>query len=469
MHPSFRLLLLALAMPLAAFAQPKLANIGPVFIDYGPVRMGDRVTVPVTVRNLTAGTISFSGGGLSGAHFTTSGGTCSGSLAAGATCEFRYTFRPKTDSGLELAESTTLGVFDGTTAQLVELTFVGSGFESIVDMTPRSVDFGNTLIGETVTVPVTVTNPTTETVFFSGGGISPGAGFSANGGTCGSSLAAGATCQFNYFFTPNALGTVNANTSMGVSTGSPLFGQAMPLSFSGTGVDTVGLVSIRPVGVDFGPIRLGTRMTVPVLFTNLSAVTTNFAGGGFSDQNSDGGAFSGGLGGGVGCTGSTVAVGATCSVLYRLRARELRSYAGSTSLGFFQSGGASQSAPLSFSGRGVGTIGQVAAKEIDLGEVKIGTSQSTRITVKNTTDLDLVGFVGGNLLSPFTSSNNCPSTLAPGASCEFTFGFNATANSEGLRETQTALSFTNTDGVQPVHIIRISAFGYVKVFGDGFE
>ena len=103
MHPSFRLLLLALALPLAAFAQPKFANIGPVFIDYGPVRIGDRVTVPVTVRNLTAGTVSVHGGGINEGHFTSDVGTCSGFLAAGAACEFYYTFRPKTDSGLELA------------------------------------------------------------------------------------------------------------------------------------------------------------------------------------------------------------------------------------------------------------------------------------------------------------------------------------------------------------------------------
>jgi hypothetical protein len=461
---------LLLAMPSLAAAQTRLANVGPVFIDFGEVRMGARVTVPVTVRNLTTSTISFAGGGFNtNTGFLAGGGTCSGSLAAGGTCEFRYTFRPRSATGLEVSGSTVLSLSaPGSPSQSVPLNFVGIGVESMVDITPRSVDFGDTLVGETVTVPVTVTNPTTETVLFSGGGINPGAGFTGNGGTCGGSLVAGGTCQFNYSFTPNATGAATASTGLGVTTGSPPFSQSVPLSFSGNGVNTVGVVSVRPVGIDFGPVRLGSRLTVPFVFTNLSAVQINYAGGGFSPQGSDGGAFSGQIGGGAGCTGSTAAVGSTCSIIYRLLARELRTYNGTTSMSFSRPG-ATQSVPYTFTGRGVGTVGQVAARELDFGDVQLGTSQTTRVSVTNTTGLDLVGFVGGNLVSPFSATNNCPSALAPGATCEFTFGFTASTSSIGFRETQTSISFTNADGVQPVYNIRISAFGYDRVFADGFE
>lgn len=459
-----------LAMPSLATAQTRLANVGPVFIDFGQVRMGARVTVPVTVRNLTSSSISFAGGGFSSdSEFIGSGGTCGASLAAGGTCEFRYTFRPRSASGLEVSGSTSVAVSaPGSPVQYVPLNFVGIGVESMVDITPRSVDFGDTLIGETVTVPVTVTNPTTAAVQFSGGGINAGAGFTGNAGTCGASLGAGATCQFNYSFTPSATGAAAASTVLGVTTGSPPFSQYVPLSFSGNGVNTVGVVSVRPVGIDFGPVRLGSRLTVPFLFTNLSAMQINYAGGGFSAATSDGGAFSGQIGGGSGCTASTAAVGATCSIIYRLLARELRTYNGTTSMSFSRPG-ATQSAFYTFTGRGVGTVGQIAARELDFGDVQIGTSQTTRVSLTNTTGSDLVGFVGGNLLSPFSATNNCPSALAPGATCEFTFGFNAFSGSAGFRETQTSISFTNADGVQPVYTIHLTAFGYDRVFIDGFE
>jgi hypothetical protein len=457
---------LLLAMPSLAAAQTRLANVGPVFIDFGEVRMGARVTVPVTVRNLTINTISFAGGGFNtNTGFLAGSGTCAGSLAPGGTCEFRYTFRPRSASGLEVSGSTALTLSaPGSPSQFVPLNFVGIGVESMVDITPRSIDFGDTLVGETVTVPVTVTNPTSETVLFSGGGINPGAGFTGNGGTCGGSLVAGGTCQFNYSFTPNATGAVTGSTSLGVSTGSPPFSQNVPLSFSGNGVNTVGVVSVRPVGIDFGPVRLGSRLSVPFVFTNLSAVQINYAGGGFNS----GGAFSGQIGGGSGCTSSTAAVGATCSIVYRFLARELLTYDASTSM-IFSRPGAQQGVAYTFTGRGVGTVGQLAARELDFGDVQIGTSQTTRVTLTNTTGLDLVGFVGGNLLSPFSATNNCPSALAPGATCEFTFGFNASAGSVGLRETQTSISFTNADGVQPVYNIRLTAFGDDRIFADGFE
>lgn len=470
MRPITVLLVLLLTTPSLAFAQTRLANVGPVFVDYGEVRMGARVTVPVTIRNLTPVAISFAGGGFStDTGFSGSAGTCGPSLAGGATCEFRYTFRPKTGTGPAVTGSTNLLLSAaGLPSQRVSLNFTGVGVESMVDITPRHIDFGDTLVGETVMVPVTVTNPTTDAVSFSGGGFSTANGFTGSGGTCSGGLAPGASCQFNYAFTPPALGEVTNATSLGVTTAAPAISQFVPLTFRGNGVNTVGVVSVRPVGIDFGPVRLGSRLAVPFVFTNLSAVPINYAGGGFTVDTSDGGAFSGLIGGGSGCTSSTAGVGATCSVIYRLLARERRTYNGSTAMTFSRPG-ASQTVAYTFTGRGVGTVGQVAARELDFGEVMIGSSQSTRVSLTNTTGADLVGFIGGNLVSPFAATNDCPGALAPGATCEFTFSFTSSAASVGFRETQTSLSFTNADGVQPVYTIRLTAVGVDRVFADGFE
>jgi hypothetical protein len=470
MRLNIAVLLLAVLAPAVGSAQTRLANIGPVFVDFGEVRMGARVTVPVTVRNLTAVTINFAGGGFNtDTGFIGSGGTCGPSLAGGATCEFRYTFRPKSGDGMPVTGSTAIQMSAaGLPAQFTPLSFTGIGVESMVDITPRHIDFGDTLIGETVMVPVTVTNPTTETVNFAGGGFNVGTGFTGSGGTCGGSLAAGGTCQFNYSFTPGAAGEATAATSLAATTAAPAISQLVPLTFRGNGVSTVGVVSVRPVGIDFGPVRVGSRLTVPFVFTNQSAVQINYAGGGFSPETSDGGAFSGQIGGGSGCTSSTANVGSTCSILYRLLARERRTYTGITSMGFSRPG-ASQTVVYNFTGRGVGSMGQVAARELDLGEVSIGTTHSTRVSLTNTTDSDFVGFIGGNLTSPFSATNNCGAALVPGATCEFTFSFNSSTNSVGFREAQTSISFTNSSGLQPVYNIRITATGIDRVFNNGFE
>ncbi len=452
----------------AQFFPPKHANIGPVVVDFGAVRMGQRVTTPVTVRNLTAGTITFSGGGFSANNdFFANAGTCGPSLASGGTCEFNYTFRPSNDDGVVMTASTTVGVTYLGTSQFVPLSFTGSGTPSLVDMTPRSIDFGSWLIGETATVPITVTNPTSDTVSFAGGGIS-GNGFSATGGTCGGSLAPGASCQFNYRFTPQQVGEVMGQTSLSVTTAAPAISQLYPIAVKGTGINSVGVVAITPIGFDFGEVRVGSRLQVPVNFTNLSAVQINYAGGGFSVDGSDGGAFSGQIGGGSGCTSSTADAGSTCSIIYRFGPKEVREHMAATAMGFSRPG-ASQNQPYNFTGRGVGTIGQVSPLAVDFGLIKLGTQHPAKVKVTNTTYLPLVNFIGGNVVSPFSSTNNCPVSLPVGDSCEFTFTFNANTGSVGPQTAQTSLSFTNTSGVQPIYTIQLSATGYDAVFVHGFE
>ena len=460
---------LALLLSTNVMAAPKLVNIGPVRIDYGSVRAGSKVTVPVVVRNLTNTTVSFAGGGFNtfNGHFG-AGGTCGGSLAANAVCEFRYTFRPGNGTGTAIENATAISVSNGVTAQSVTLNFTGVGFGSMLDVHPRSIDFGEVFIGETVTVPVRVFNPTADALSFSGGGFNLANGFSANGGTCGGALAAGASCFFNYRITPSMVGEITNQTSFTATTAAPIASQSYPLSVRGTGVNTVGLVQAAPVSMDFGMVRVGSSVVTPFLFTNISSTQINFAGGGFSAQSSDNGAFSGGLGGGAGCTSSTANSGSSCAINYRFAPKEIRDHVGSTTVSFFRTG-QNQAVALNMTGQGVGTAGQLSATEIDLGEILVGTQHSTRITLTNTTDSALTNFVGGNLLNPFSATDNCPASLAPGASCEYTISFSASASSIGPRQSQTAISFTNAAGLQPVFNLTVRATGFDSYFRNGFE
>ncbi len=409
---------LSLLLSTNLLAVPKLVNIGPVRIDYGTVRAGSRVTVPVVVRNLTNTTLSLAGGGFNtfNGHFG-AGGTCGGSLAANAVCEFRYSFRPGNGAGTAIDNATSISISNGVTTQSVALNFTGVGFGSMLDVHPRSIDFGEVFVGETVTVPVRLFNPTADAVSFAGGGFNLANGFSANAGTCGGALAAGASCFFNYRITPSMVGEITNQTSFSAFTAAPIATQSYPLSVRGTGVNTVGLVQAAPVSMDFGMVRVGSSVVTPFVFTNISSTQINFGGGGFSAQGSDNGAFSGGLGGGAGCTSSAANSGSTCAINYRFAPKEIRNHMGFTTVSFFRTG-QNQSIALNMTGQGVGTVGQLSASEIDLGEILVGTQHSTRITLTKTTDSALTNFVGGSLLSPFSATDNCPASLAPTASCE---------------------------------------------------
>lgn len=463
----FTLAGLALALPSIAGAQPfqpLLANVGPIDIDFGAIKVGTQVSVPVTIRNLSSTTLSLSGGGFNTSNgFSGNAGTCGGSVAAGVTCNWNYSFRPTSSNGNVVANQTAIGFTNASGTQLVPITVTGSGTGTLVHLGPTTIDFGSVFVGETVVVPVVVENNSGSAVTFAGGGFGTSNGFTGSGGTCGGGLAAGASCNFNYSFTPGQTGPLANSTSLSVITSAPAVSQSYLIQVSGTGVNSVGLVGFVPPAFGFGTVMVGDEFFVRPSYVNRTAGTLNFAGGGISLPS----AFAG-IGVTDDCGSSNLPAGATCYVDYRFRPLAPGADAATTSMSF-SNASQSQQVNISMTASGSGVVGRVWPLSVNLGRVRQGTSISVPVTVTNTTWAPITGFVGGNVLSPFSSSNNCPASLPVGSSCQFTYGFSAGAGSIGPRSTITNLSFTNSSGVQPVYTIELYAEGYDTLFAHQFE
>ncbi len=463
------LALVLLGCACAATAQSSaapLANLGPVFIDFGTINIGVRKTVPVTVRNLTSSAMSFAGGGVdaAGAEAGFSAGSgCPASLAAGASCTFFYSLRPTNNLETDLIGSAALEVTSGGRSQYFSLSFRGRGTGNLLVVRPRSVDFGDWLIGETATVPVVITNTQDAAVSLAGGGINTPNGFGIGGGTCSATIAAGASCQINYTFTPGQAGPVQGATHIQFTAGTPAVTQTFPLNFSGTGSSSVGVVTIAPITIGFGDVKLGSRVAVPITFSNIGAVPIEWGGGGVA-----GNTFAGAFVGGAGCGSGTAAVGATCVLEYSMRPNMLGPDSANTGMTFTRPG-ASQSETFQLSGTGIGELAQISPVEFDFGEVMVGTTLSVPVTILNDGDLPLTGFVGGGVTFPFSQTNNCNGSLAAGASCTFTYQFTSSIGSIGLQQALTLVSFTNVSGLQPTKEIRMRATGVDRIFRNGFE
>jgi hypothetical protein len=462
-------LVLAVTATAALAEGAPLANVSPQFVDYGPVRIGQPITVPVTVRNLTTSTMTFAGGGFNvGGAFSASTGTCGGGLAPGATCAFNYVFRPNNNTGEPLTAMTSVSVIAGGKSQQFPLSFRGTGFGTLVTIVPQTIDFGDHLIGETVTVPMTVHNPLPVAVSFAGGGFNTGTGFTANTGTCGGSLAAGASCNFNYNFTASGLGEFTNQTSLSTITTAPVISQQTPIQVKGTGINTVPLVQMVPLGVGFGKVKQGSRVQVPFKFTNLTAGVVNWGGGGFSVESNDGNAFQGTNTGGVGCASGTANAGSTCTITYSFRPRELRDHVASTGMSFSRPG-QSQFVDFDFTGTGVGTLARVGPIEFDFGEVAIGTDMTVKVRVLNDGDLDIENFIGGNVVGQgFSMTTTCTAEVAPGDFCEFSYRFIASQFSIGAHDAQTLISFNNSTGLQGTYEINMRAEAIDRLFRDSF-
>ncbi|MER7004353.1 choice-of-anchor D domain-containing protein [Dactylosporangium sp. NPDC000555] len=167
---------------------------------------------------------------------------------------------------------------------------------SSVNVSPNAVGFGSVVTGSTSAAQaVTVTN--------SGTGAAPVGTIAVSGdfaqtNTCGSSIAAGASCTVSVTFRPTVAGSSTGNltvTASGVTNTVPL---------SGTGVAAGPIVSANPGSLSFGGTVVGSSaatqtVTLSNSGTAAAAVSGIATSGDFSQTNT---------------CGSSIAVGGSCTV-----------------------------------------------------------------------------------------------------------------------------------------------------------
>jgi hypothetical protein len=437
--------------------------------------MGATVSVPVAIQNLTGIPVGIASDGLSADGYVLDGATCAQAgylLAAGAACNFIVSFTPTDNTGSTFSARFAVLLSSATGTQVAVTNFRGSGSEHLVQVSPVGIDFGQSFIGQELSVPVTITNTHSAPVTFSGGGVDPGP-FRADSGNCPASLDPGHSCSFNYAFTASAAALAQTSTLIGVVTSSPASMQEyFGVTLKGQGSTTLPVpnVAVWPLTIDFGSLVVGQESSVLVDFKNNGTRPLIVSGGGFNDDL--GGTFEGFSTNVGGCTTSTVPSGAQCAIQYRFLPHAAQPYATSTGIVFSDDLGHSLFAPIAVSGTGVGTLARVSPRTIDLGAVAFETSVSVPVIVTNTSKSALVNFAGGSVNSPFNVSNACGPSLAVGASCALTYTFYAPAARSAIKAryiATTLLTFTNDTGIQPVVAITIAAGVGDRVFGDGFD
>ncbi|MGL5005591.1 MAG: choice-of-anchor D domain-containing protein, partial [Casimicrobium sp.] len=213
-------------------------------IDFGDVVVG-AASVPqqLLITNTASSNVSFTiAGGAAGAF----GGStdCGGSpkvLVPGASCFVQYQVTPAV-SGTTTG-STSISIATGGLSQNYSFSFKVNGVASAAARFPLTValtgfDFGDVPLGTTSTgLRAVVTNVSASSVSFSAAGGSAGQfGGSTDCGGSPKVLAAGATCFFEYRFTPTALGAASGSTSFSLTLAGGGASRSFPLSFAGNGI-----------------------------------------------------------------------------------------------------------------------------------------------------------------------------------------------------------------------------------------
>jgi hypothetical protein len=179
----------------------------------------------VTLTNVGTTALGITSIGISGQVTKTT--TCGTSLQPGAKCTISVSFAPTSDG----VQSGKLTVVDSGGTQTVTL----SGTATPLKFTPASVNFGTIKVGtKSAAKSVTVTNVGATTLTLTSiviGGTNAG-DFAIASKTCGSTLAAGATCTVSTTFTPTATGARSGNVT--INDNDPITPQKILLSGTGS-------------------------------------------------------------------------------------------------------------------------------------------------------------------------------------------------------------------------------------------
>jgi hypothetical protein len=303
------------------------------------------------------------------------------------------------DSGYDASASEPIGLF--ATEQ--------------VTLSNTDLSFGNEQVGDsTATQTVTLTNKsgatlTIHSIYLTGAG----AAWFRTSNTCGSSVAAGASCHIGVRFVPGASGAASASIALNSSLSRTP--QNM-IALTGTGIEaTTGSLSLSSTALSFGNQAVGySSATQNVILTNMSAATIYFG------SIALGGANSGSFVTSNTC-GASLAVDASCEVGVRFVPQTTGPLSAAITL---TDTAVTSPQTISLSGTGITAPAAsltLSSTSLSFGAETVGVSTAALdVQVTNTSGVTLYFGIAesGTNSSSFPTSNTCFPSLAAGATCK---------------------------------------------------
>ncbi len=422
---------------------------------------------------LTINSIALAGTNASDFARTT---TCGSTLAAGASCSVSVTFSPSAAG----SRSASVSITDDASGSPHTLALSGTG-SSVppppapgVSLSPSSLSFGSQQVGTSSSAKsVTLTNSGNAALTISSVAVSgANSGDFARTTTCGSTLAAGASCAVSVTFSPSATGSRSASlTITDDASGSP-----HNAALSGTGAapppaPTPG-VTLSPSSLSFGSQQVGTSsLPAPVTLTNSGTAALTISGIAVSGASSADYAWT------TTCptSPSTVPAGASCSVSVTFSPSATGSRSASLRI-TDDASGSPHSASLSGTGSAVPPPPPPPAAGVTLsptslsfGSQTVGsTSSSKSVTLTNSGNAALtissIAVAGANS-GDFSRTTTCGSTLAAGASCSVSVTF--TPSATGSRSASVTVSDDAAGSPQSIALTGTGAAAAAPAVGVG--
>ncbi len=335
---------------------------------------------------------------------------------------------------------------------LVSCLISGSKCLAAATVSPSSVSWASVPLGN-VGAPksVTLTNGDAVSISISGVAISGAnaADFRISSKTCGSSLAAHASCSVTILFEPLATGTRTATLTITDSASN----SPQKIALSGLGTAATSIVAASPSNLAFGNIYAGSSgRSMSVALNNGTSTSVAISNMAIAGTNAADFAISGKT------CGSSLAAHSTCTatILFETAAVGTRA----ATLSFIDSASNSPQ-KVSLSGTGIAPTGNLSLSPANINWANVsvgvgGAPKSATLTNSGTTVIPIssIALTSTDPGDFYISSKTCGTQLAVSASCTVTLVFKPKAIG-----TRVAL-LTITDGaINSPHTVAVSGSG----------
>ena len=414
-------------------SEPEI-DVAPTSLSLGSVTVGESATQSFTVSNSGEADLTLSVL-TSGTGFSDDGG-CPGVVAPGASCTVAVTFAPT--AGGDASGSVTINSNDADEAS-VTVALAGTGVEATLPPAIEivaAVDFGSAIVGESATQVISVGNSGGEDLVVQDGTVT--GPFVLDGFSC-TTVAPGATCEWTLTYTATAAGAeTGVFTIISNDPNSPT-----EVALTGSGTATAPEIDVATAPLDLGTANVGESTTADLTISNVGdadlVISGLTASGDFSVASDCG----------------TVAPAASCTATVTFTPSADGAASGTLSIASNDEDEAS--IDIALSGAGVVLVADVdvSPTEVAFGDVTVGGSATSEITIANTGNADL-SIVSIAVASPvFSVTDTCGGTVAAGGSCAATVTF--APNAAGAADA--VLAVTSDDADEPVVSVALSGNG----------
>jgi len=357
---------------------------------------------------------------------------CSSPMAPAASCTIQVSFAPAVVG----TASGSVTITDNAGTQTVTLSGSGS---APVTFSPTSLSFGTVAEDTSSTRTVTVTNRLNTALAVSIGVSTGPFTVPANTNTCGTSIAAGASCTVGVTFSPMAVGSAAGTlTFTDSAVTSP---QTVSLSGTGSAPVTFSANSINFSTVAVGTTSSARTVTMTNHLSGALTITTVNASTGFNVTSNT--------------CGTSIAAGASCTIGVTFSPTAVGSTTGTLT---FNDSAITTPQTVSLSGTGIAPV-TLSASSLSFSTTVAGnTSAAKTVTLTNNLAVAL-SITSIAASAPFAvASNTCGTSVAAGARCTVgvTFSPMAVGSAAGT------LTFTDSAVTSP-QTVSLSGTGSAPV------